>query len=325
MPGKPLVGLGLLALLAGVASGAILTEETDLDLGPVYRDQPQEMVFPIRNVSGDSLHILSLEPSCDCTTARVVPGVVPPNGAAEVRVFFDPMRYEGRGRVTESLKMFTSDSKTPEVLFTFAIEVLVGPEPEPRSLAFGAIAKGSADTLAVKLLPGKSGPLAVAAVRSDDPRVTVVRSGKSPDGSEVLAVVVANASGGGQLAGFITVQTADSLKPEIRVPVTASLLGDFALEPDVVAFGPTLPGKPAPQTLRVYSPAGKAFKIASVTSSVEHLAFEVTPAGAGYAIAIKVKDGAPAGRVAGEITVITDRPGEPPLKARVTGHVRSAR
>jgi hypothetical protein len=314
------------ALLAFSADGAILTGETDLDLGLIYRDQPQEMTFPIRNVSSDSLHILSIQPSCDCTTARVVPDVVPPDGTGEVRVFFDPMGYEGRGKVTESVKMITSDRKTPEVLFTFAIEVGIGPEPEPRSLAFGTIAKSSADTLKVLVRSGQSAPMKVLGVGSDSERISVNQVGKTPDGAEQLAVVVANDSGGGQLAGFVTIRTSDTLKPEIRIPVTASLPGDVALEPDVIAFGPTLPGKAVAQTVRVFSPSGVAFKVMNVSSSIEYLAFDVAPAAqGGYEIVIKVKDGAPAGRVTGEITVATDRQGEPALVARVTGHVRSAR
>jgi hypothetical protein len=314
-----------LAILTSPSAGTILAEQTDLDLGLVYRDEPQEMAFPIRNVSRDSLHILTLEPSCDCTTARVEPGVVPPDATAEVCIFFDPMGYEGRGKVTESVKMITSDPKTPEVLFTFAIEVLVGPEPEPRSLAFGVIAKGSADTVEVTVRPGKSAPLRVTGVRAGDSRISVTRAGRTAEGAEQLSVSVGNASGGGQLASFITIETSDTLKPEIRVPVTASLVGNIALEPDVVAFGPTLPGKAIAQTLRVYSPVGLAFKVASVTSAIAQLEFEVAPAERGYSIVIKVKDGAAAGRVTGEIAVTTDRPGEPPLTAKVTGHVRSVK
>jgi hypothetical protein len=314
-----------LAVLTSPSSSAILAEETDLDLGLIYRDQPQEMTFPIRNVSRDSLHILALEPSCDCTTARVVPDIVPPDATAEVRVFFDPMGYEGRGRVTESVMMLTSDAKNPEVRFTFTIEVLVGPEPEPRSLAFGVIAKNSADTLKVAVRPGKYAPLTVTGARAGDPRISVTRAGRTADGSEELAVIVANAAGGGQLASFVTIETADTLMPEIRVPVTASLVGNIALEPDVIAFGPTLPGKAVAQTLRVYSPVGLAFKVASVTSTVADLEFEVIPTEKSYTIAIKVKDGAPAGRVTGEISVKTDRQDEPPLTARVTGHVRSVK
>lgn len=321
---------GLLVVLASVAigteaSGAILAEMTDLDLGLIYRDEPQEMVFPLQNLSGDTLHIVSVEPSCDCTTAQVIPDAVPPQAKAEVRVFFDPAGYEGRGRVTESVRLYTTDKKSPEVLFNFSVEVLIGPEPEPRSLAFGKIAKGRSDTLVVLVRPGKTTGLRITGVSSDNDRLRVTRAGRTPEGAEQLAVIIANTSGGGQVAGFVAIATDDSLKPEIRVPVTASLLGDISVEPDVIAFGPTLPGKAIPQTVRIDSPAGLKFAIAGVTSTPDCFDFDLKPAGPGYELSMKIKQSAPPGRVTGEIAIRTDRKDDQPLLVKITGHVRSAK
>jgi hypothetical protein len=313
-------------MLAPRSHAAILAEETDHDLGFVYRDEPQQMTFPVRNVSGDTLHIYSVEPSCDCTTAQVVPEALPPNTQGNLLVFFDPMGYEGRGKVKESVRLHTSDRQTPEVLFTFAIEVGVGPEPEPRSLTFGQVAKGRSDTLRVTIRPGKTAPLKIVGARSDSDRISAKQMGKTAEGLEQVAVAVTNKSGGGQLAGFVTLETADTLKPEIRIPVTASLLGNISAMPDIVAFGPTLPGRALTQTVRVFSTTGLKFGVAAVTSSIEQLAFDVKPAAeGGHEITIKVKDGAAPGRVTGEIKVATDRPDEPPLTIRVTGHVRSGK
>ena len=322
--------VGVVALLAfmlaaGPSLASVIAESTDVDRGFVYRDEPQKMVFPIRNVSADSLHIFSIEPSCDCTTAEVVPEVVPPAGDGQVVVFFDPMGYEGRGKVKESVLVLVSDRQTPELLFTFAIEVGIGPEPEPRSLAFGKIAKGAADTLRVVVHPGKSRPLAILGAASDNAAIVAKDLGKTGEGEEWVDVAVANKSGGGQLAGFVTLKTDDSLKPEIRIPVTASLPGDVAVDPDVIVFGPTLPGAVVGQNLHVFSPANLKFRITGVTSSVPQLAFEVAPSSAGgYEVSIKVKSDAAPGRVMGEITIATDLTGEPPLEVKATGHVRSS-
>lgn len=323
---KVLLAMLLISMVPGAKAHTVIqADRTDVDLGVIYRDEPQEMIFPIENASGDTLHVVSVEPSCDCTTAQVVPDALPPQGKAEVRVFFDPMGYEGRGRVTESVRLHTTDTRSPEVLFTFSVEVLVGPEPEPRSLAFGKIAKGRSDTLAVLVRPGKTTGLRVTGVRSDNDRLSVSRAGRTPDGAEQVVVAITNVSGGGQVAAFVTVETADSLKPEIRVPVTASLMGDFAVEPDIIAFGPTLPGKAIPQTLKVTSPGGLSFKIASVASAPDCFDFDVTPLAQGYQVALRIKESASPGRVTGEITIRTDRQDERPLSVKITGHVRSAK
>jgi hypothetical protein len=234
------------------------------------------------------------------------------------------------GKVKESVKLFTSDRMNPEILLTFAIEVNVGPEPEPRSLAFGKVAKGASDTLRLAVCPGKSDPsgkpvpLSLLGTRSDDNRVTIVPAGKNANGADELLVVVSNKSGGGEISSFVTIETSDTLKDEIRIPVTASLLGDFVAEPGVIAFGPTLPGKYLQQTVKVSSPGNARFKIASVASSLSQLEFEVAEIGeSSFEVKIKVKDSAPAGRVMGSITIKTDRPGEAQLEVKVAGYVRS--
>ncbi len=334
----------LLLVFAAGAEGAMLLEKSDIDLGFIYRDQPQKMVFPFENASRDTVHILSIEPSCDCTTAQVMSQAIPPRGTGELHVFFDPMGYESRGRVKESVRLLTSDRQDPEVLVTFAIEVGIGPEPEPRSLAFGRVAKGASDTLRLVIRPGKMGPsgktdpsgkpgasgrpegFAIVGARSDNDKMVVTQLGKTADGGNQLMVIVTNKSGGGEVAGFVTIETSDSLRQEIRVPVTASLPGSIAVEPGIIAFGPTLPGKYIAQTLKISSDGNLRFTIESVTSSVSQLDFEVRPiAQNAYELKIKVKDGAPAGRLIGEMRIRTDRPDQPTLDVKVTGYVRSTK
>jgi hypothetical protein len=322
----------VVVLLWAGAQAAVMVETTDVDLGFVYRDEPQKMIFSLVNASADSLHILLIEPSCDCTTAQIVPPVIPPGGQGEAVVFFDPKGYETRGRVTESVRIHTSDRITPEILLTFAIEVGVGPEPEPRSLAFGKVAKGTSDTLAVAVCPGKSAasgqaaPLRLVGTRSDDGRITVAQGGRDATGADQVLVVVTNKAGGGEVSSFVTIRTSDSLKPEIRIPVTANLPGDIAVEPGVIAFGPTLPGAYLQQTVKISSPENVKFKIESVTSSLAQLEFEVSPlGGSSYELRIKVKEGAAAGRIMGDLKIKTDRPGEAPLEVRLAGYVRSGK
>ncbi|HVP56748.1 MAG TPA: DUF1573 domain-containing protein [bacterium] len=325
-----MAGLVVLAMVAALEA-AVVTEQTDVDLGLVYRDQPQKMVFPLINASPDSLRMLSVQPSCDCTTAQVVPPVIPPQAKGQVVVFFDPKGYEGRGKVKESVKLLTSDHMNPEILLTFAIDVRIGPEPEPRSLAFGKVERGARDTLKLAICApksdasGKATPFKVLSAKSDDDRITVTQAGNSSDDADQFLVVLSNRSGGGDLSSFVTVTTSDSLRGDIRVPVTASLAGDIIAEPGVIAFGPTLPGKYLQQTVKVSSPSSAKFKIVSVTSSLGQLAFEVSPLGEGsYSIKIKVKEDAPAGRVMGAISIKTDRAGEDPIEVKVAGYVRAS-
>lgn len=305
---------------------AIWVEESEIDLGRVYRDEPQKIVFTLRNESSDTLRIFDIEFSCDCTTAQVVPDPVPPNAEAEVLAFFDPMGYEGRGRMQEYLRLITSDIQDPEIMLTYSTEVMIGPEPEPRALKFGRICRGEADTLGVFINPGPQESLKVLSAYSDTACVIVEWAGTGGQGEDDFMVIARNTESCGRVATFVTFVTSDTLRPEIRVPVTVSLIGRIVADPDMVAFGPTLPGAYVPQSVSIYSREKLGFEIVRVLSTVAELEPEIERVSDdSLNLRLRVRERADAGRVSGEIRLETDCPDEPIVVIQVTGYIRSDR
>jgi hypothetical protein len=308
----------------GTAAAAVRVEDAEKDLGLVYRDEPQKIVFRLQNASDDTLYIFDIEPSCDCTTAQVVPHPVGPGDGAEVLVFFDPEGYEGKGRLEEYIRLLTSDPASPELLLTFWVEVGIGPEPQPRAVKFGRICRGESDTLQVSIVAGPEDGLSVLDAYSDTACVIVERVGEDSDRSLGFRVIACNSKACGRVATFVTFVTSDSLRPKIRVPVTVSLVGRIMAEPDIVAFGPTLPGSYLPQVIKIYSSEHLAFDIAEVLPSVGVFEAEVSRiAEDAFELRLKVKEDAPPGRVSGEIRIKTDCPSEPSPVIEVTGYIRS--
>jgi len=312
--------------IAPAALSAVRVPESDIDLGRVYRDEPQKIVFELYNMSDDSLHVLDIEPSCDCTTAQVIPDPVPPGGEGEVIAFFDPMGYEGRGRIEEYLRLYTSDREDPELMLTFSVEVDVGPEPQPRSLKFGRICKGHSDTLGVVLNPGPEEDLKVLDAYSDNACVVVEWPGTGEKGDRDFKVIATNKEACGRVASFVTLVTSDTLRPNIRIPVTVSLIGRVVADPDMIAFGPTLPGAYVSQEVRVYCREKLPFDIARVLSTVQELEPELERLSADtFNLRLRVRDDASSGRVSGEIRLETDCPDEPPVVIQVTGYIRNSK
>ncbi len=310
-------------LLPVVCLGALVFERTQADIGFIYRDEPKQIEFTFTNVSTETLTVYDVEPSCDCTTAQITPEVIPPRSPGKVIVFFDPMGYEGRGRVTEYVRLFTNDPENPEVMLTFSVEVGIGPEPEPRSLDFGEICLGEADTLEVAIHPGQVHDFAVLNAWSDTSCVTIEKIGKSDDGSYHFRVVARNEGATGRLSSFVTIGTSDSLRKTIRIPISASLKGHISVEPDVVVFGRVKAGQYIPRNIRVFSDKDQAFRVIDVTSDIDHLEFDIEPVSRWeYSLRIRVKEDAPSGRVMGSIKVVTDCKDEPPLEVRLTGYVK---
>lgn len=313
----------LTLMLASAAQAIVLVEEPEIDLGYTYRDEPQTMVFELKNAAPDTLRIYGIEPSCDCTTAEVVPGAIGPNETGRVLVFFDPMGYEGRGRLQEYVRLSTSDVQDSDIMLKFWVEIGIGPEPEPRALQFGSLCKGESDTLAVAIMPAPGNDLAVIDARSDTACVKVERAGAGEAGSRDFRVIACNVEGCGRVSTFITFDTSDTLRPQVRVPVSVSMVGSIVAEPEVVAFGPTLPGTYVSKVVKIYSPLGKKFKVPNVSTSIESIIPEVTMTGdTSGELRLKIRDDAPPGEISGSISVETDCPDEPPVVIKVNGYIR---
>lgn len=318
------IGLVLCLGLAAPAAAAVDWHVTEIDLGFIYRDEPQKMSFGFVNTSDDTVFIFDIEPSCDCTSAQAMPSAVPPRNSGEILAFFDPMGYEGKGRVTEYIRLATSDPETPEAELYFSIEVGVGPEPEPRALNFGSICKDESDTLSLVIRPGSAGDLKILGVESETDCATVDLVDTRKSGAREFRVIVCNLDCRGAMSSYINFTTADPIREIIKVPITANLMGTIVIEPEVIAFGPTLPGKEVAQPVKVYCTENLGFKIVKVTCTANSVECSVARAeGNVYELKILIKEDAPAGRVSGQITIETDCESQPLLTAKVTGYVRS--
>ena len=316
--------IALLMCAAPAATAGIEWYTTEADLGYIYRDEPQKASFGFVNTSSETIYFNDIEPSCDCTTAQPLPQAVPPHGSGEILMFMDPAGYEGKGRITEFIRVTTSDVGSPDVELRFSVEVGIGPEPEPRALNFGRVCVGDSDTLSLRIDPGWVDTLRILGTDTGSDCVMIERAGDSHEGFPGFRVIVCNLDCRGNMSSFVTVHTNDPIRKQIRVPVTANLMGTIVIDPEVVAFGPTLPGKFVAQPVRIYCTEGLKFDIGRITCSVASIECSAVPSENNtYEIKIRIKEGAPAGRVAGQIIVETDCEDQPLLTAKVTGYVRS--
>jgi hypothetical protein len=320
--------LTLLLHAAALASvqGSIVLDRTDADLGFVYRDEPQTLVFEFTNASKNTLEVLEIEPSCDCTTAQLVPEAVGSGSRGKFLVFFDPMGYEGRGRFKEFVRVITTDPQTPEIMLNFSAEVGIGPEAEPRALAFGKVCRGESDTLGLAIHPVRGTALEVLDAYSDTACILVESLGSDPSGAHEFRVVATNQEGCSRLAGFVTVVTDDTLRSRLRVPVTVSFVGRIVADPDLVAFGPTLPGTYVAQAVKISSKGGLKFSVPEIICTIDQLEPALRRLDEHTCeLRLKVREGAQSGRVSGEVILKTDCPDEPPIEIKVTGYIRSSR
>ena len=68
---KPMRIAAILVLgLASAAHTIVMVEETEIDLGYTYRDEPQKMVFELRNAASDTLRTFPRRGPSTTTTGR---------------------------------------------------------------------------------------------------------------------------------------------------------------------------------------------------------------------------------------------------------------
>ena len=205
------------------------------------------------------------------------------------------------------MRLSFSDPATPEVFLRFAASVGIGPEPVPRSLSFGRICRGQSDTLTFAIKPTPGSTLQVLDACSDTACVVVEDIGEDVKGMHRFRVIATNREGCGRLASLVSVSTSDTLREVIRVPITVSLIGHIIVEPDIVAFGPTLAGAYVKQSVRISAVQGEEFSIPEVVSMIDEIETVVTPIDeTSCQLRLKVTEKAAPGRVTGEIILIQD-------------------
>jgi hypothetical protein len=81
----------------------------------------------IRNVGGDTLHIVKVTPGCGCTGTRMTSDIIPAGDSARLRVIFDSKNIHGK--VVKDVNVMTDDPENPYMTVRF-FAVLTTDKPE---------------------------------------------------------------------------------------------------------------------------------------------------------------------------------------------------
>ncbi|HEY1583952.1 MAG TPA: DUF1573 domain-containing protein [Chthoniobacterales bacterium] len=93
---------------------ALEWEKTEADLHPTITDKTAVAHFKYKNTGDKPVHIVSVHPSCGCTTAALAKDVVAPNESGEITATFN---IGGRSGVQKkTITVMTEGSEEPTVL-----------------------------------------------------------------------------------------------------------------------------------------------------------------------------------------------------------------
>lgn len=327
---------GMLAswILLGIGSGMVnaaswsktLFTENQHDFGPVPRGAKVKHDFMMVNRLAEPITILSLRPSCGCTSGRANASVVGAGQSTIIEAHMDTRNFVGPKSTVLYVGLMTAGGQEAEVGLGVSAQILSDIVLNPGSIDFGTVMRGQSPTqvLTIDRINGEgwrfnrmvSGSRALAAKL-----VETARDAGSVSYS--LSVSLKPDAPGGLIRDEIRMMSNDPETPSIPVMVTAWIRGDLTAAPSILAFGQVnssagVQGRfivrgSRPFTIRSIEGVGDGFSTSEARKDPQ--AMHVVT------VAYKPEEGTTRGDIRRVFRVHTDLPGEPPLDLTATLHV----
>lgn len=208
---------------AAHAAPRIATDKPLFDFGSIPQGKKLTHTFVIRNTGDAPLTIEQVTTSCGCTAAASSQRTLPPGGTSEIKATFDSTNF--RGNVHKTVQVRSNDPKTPLYVLNLQGTIVEQIVVTPLQLNAGSIKAGGRQELTLTLENHGDKPLNINAVKSPSPQIqaTVKKSRLKAGESTTIKVTVSPRSEDKVVSGYLTISTDNPAKPEITVPVFASV------------------------------------------------------------------------------------------------------
>src|SRR5262245_7449442 len=298
-----LCSVGRAASTAWAGPKAVVVEPIHLEIGEVEPGQPQKFEWTLRNDGDAVLSIESLEPTCYCTTGKADTWSIAAGQSTKVHVNVDPSDWVGE--IVKGVEIETNDPDNKKLLLEVKMKVRPGIAVVPPELDFGAVAAGGSMPLHVDIKAAKERAFKIVSLAADAPFVSVDQEPVQTDDRVGVKLNVKIAPGvtPGPFATKIVVQTDDTSRPRIEVPVRGSGPGGLKVTPDRLTFDSASAGA---EVGVITVSGGKGLKVTGAKSTTPGLeaAVQVQPDGS-YQVHVKLGAGVKAGRLLGKLGIST--------------------
>lgn len=213
----------LLASVGAHAAPGITANHPDFDFGSIPQGKKLTHTFTIKNTGDAPLTIERVSTSCGCTAAASSLRTLPPGATSEIRATFDSTNFGGP--VHKTVQVHSNDPKTPVYVMSLKGTVVEQIAVAPRQLNAGTVKAGGKQEMKLNLENRGNTPLAINAVKSPSPqiRATIGKNRLKPGESTTIHVTISPRSEDRLVSGYISISTDNPAKPEITVPVFASV------------------------------------------------------------------------------------------------------
>jgi hypothetical protein len=321
---------GLIVLVAGAARADAagwadsLFAERAHDFGAVPRGAKVKHDFVLTNYMAEPITIVSLRPSCGCTSGKASTSLVNPGASAVIEAQMDTRNFLGLKSTILHVTLMTSSGREAEVRLGVTSTILADFVLNPGSIDFGSVMKGQtpSQTLTIDRIgsPGWKFERMVSSTRVLTAELAETRRDKAGAVSYTLKVGIKPDAPAGPVRDEIRLLSTDREAPSIPIMVTAMIRGDLSAVPSVLALGEVSSADSKqgrfiiratrPFAITVVEGAGAGFAVEPLEK--ERKTMHV------LTLAYKPEEGGTRGDLRRVFRVHTDLPGEAPLDLTAT-------
>jgi hypothetical protein len=323
--------LALLPATTGSVYGAgwadSLFPEKSHNFGPVPRGAKVKHEFLLVNRLGEAITILSLRPSCGCTSGKASASLVNPGESAVIEAQMDTRNFLGLKSTILYVTLVTASGREAESRLGVTSNILADIVLNPGSIDFGSVKKGQApnQVITIDRINGKGWRFErmVSASRLLTAELAEMRRDSNGGVSYTLTVGIKPDAPAGPLREEIRLLSNDRETPSIPVMVTGLVRGELTAAPSMLTLGEV--DSTAGKQGRFIVRASQPFAITAIEGAGD--GFSIAPVDGGrkamhvLTVSYKPEEGTTRGDLRRLFRVHTDLTGEPPLDLTATLHV----
>jgi hypothetical protein len=317
--------------------------ETKHDFGEVWQGDKLEHRFVFENVGSATLEIKGVRANCGCTAAllgRMVEGTISPDKPASDKRFAPGefghvkvvLNTKGkRNRAHSSVTVTTNDTTSASVRLAVNAKVKIAVDIQPTIVHYGRVSKSSNLTREIRIRSEESSEFEILGASCSHKRILVSVEKPEPhnpaQGPMFIVKVtldLEDAKFGEMIQDRVIVRTTSKQRPEVQIPVNATVSGEVILNVMTLNFGMLQPNREIPRFLTLTNTGQRALEILEIRNQLPNLSFETETLSAGkqYRIKAVFNSGESPEPLNGEIVIVTDHPEQEEIRVPVLGYVR---
>lgn len=297
-------------------------DQREHNFGTVMQGDVVQHNFALHNDGEAELIIERIVPGCGCTATKLDADVIKPGASGRLQISFDTKGFSGQKE--RIISVYTNDFVEPSVRLLLKGKIDTSIVVTPPRVAFNNVVRGVADPrnsqeVLVKIKSSEQN-LELTDLISTSEHLEVDELESSPRRKRLRVSVVGDAPEGA-LREQILIGLKGGSRPNINIPVYASVKGLLRLQPRSLSFGILEGEQPVSRAARLKSLAPgdvkiKEIKVDNPAVSVESM---TAKAGSAYVIKVLVNPSQLEEDLRETIEIVTDLPDEPPIALNVYG------